>query len=134
MSRNIPAKIRDIQPDAATQEGQEIKVCVRTYRLFFVSEKEDFLWKFRSKEEMEEAAANLMKRNVLRKQWLEKSRTIPVVVPKPVTDKTPIPLASTSSNIAEPPAVTEVESEAVEGKNESIPPPPQPPVDETTTV
>jgi paired amphipathic helix protein Sin3a len=107
---------------------------VRTYRLFFVSEKEDFLWKFRSKEEMEEAAANLMKRNVLRKQWLEKSRTIPVVVPKPVTDKTPIPLASTSSNIAEPPAVTEVESEAVEGKNESIPPPPQPPVDETTTV
>lgn len=64
-----------------TQDGQEIKVCVRTYRLFYVPEKEDYLWKFRSKEEVEGAAVNLKKRNVLRKRWLEKSKVMPPFLP-----------------------------------------------------
>ena len=28
-----------------TRSGLEIKVCVRTYRMFFVSNTEDFLWR-----------------------------------------------------------------------------------------
>jgi len=60
-----------------TQDGQEIKVCVRTYRLFYVPNKEDYLWKFRSKAEMEVAAVNLKKRNKLRKRWLEQSKVMP---------------------------------------------------------
>jgi paired amphipathic helix protein Sin3a len=75
--RNIPAKVRDTQPDVVTQDGQEIKVCVRTYRLFYVPEKEDYLWKFRSKEEVESIAVNLKKRNALRERWLEKSKAMP---------------------------------------------------------
>jgi paired amphipathic helix protein Sin3a len=102
--------------------------------LFFVSEKEDFLWKFRSKEEMEEAAANLQKRNVLRKKWLDKSRRVPVVTPKPAIDKPSTPFASSSCDIAGPPAVVEVESEPMEDGSETIPPPSQPPVDETAAA
>lgn len=85
---------------------------------------------------MEEAAANLTKRNVLRKQWLEKLRMTPAAFPKsPVrTHKTPTPLSSTTSNITGPPAVTETESEPKGITTESIPPPHQPPVAETTTV
>jgi len=72
-------KVRDTQPDVITQDGQEIKVCVRTYRLFYVSNKEDYLWKFRGKDEMEATAVNLKKRNKLRKRWLEKSKVIPPI-------------------------------------------------------
>ncbi|KAJ3567686.1 hypothetical protein NP233_g6202 [Leucocoprinus birnbaumii] len=80
LRRTIPAKVRDIQPEVITQDGQEIKVCVRTYRLFYVSDKEDYLWKFRSKTEMEGNAVNLKKRNVLRRKWLEKSKVMPAFV------------------------------------------------------
>lgn len=105
--RNIPAKIRDTQPDVVTQDGQEIKVCVRTYRLFYVPETEDFLWKFRSKEEMEEAAANLKKRNALREKWMDKSR-LAVVAPSNAKDKIPAaepPPASTSKEPRESPTL-----------------------------
>ncbi|EDR09492.1 Sin3 protein [Laccaria bicolor S238N-H82] len=37
LRRNIPAAVRDTPPDVSTQDGLEIKVCVRTYRLFYVS-------------------------------------------------------------------------------------------------
>lgn len=69
--------MRDAQLDMITQDGQEIKVCVRTYRLFYVPNKEDYLWKFRSKAEMEVTALNLKKRNKLRKRWLEQSKAMP---------------------------------------------------------
>lgn len=69
--------MRDAQLDMITQDGQEIKVCVRTYRLFYVPNKEDYLWKFRSKAETEATAVNLKKRNKLRKRWLEQSKVMP---------------------------------------------------------
>ncbi|KAF5351246.1 hypothetical protein D9756_008445 [Leucocoprinus leucothites] len=77
LRRNIPTKVRDTQPEVITQDGQEIKVCVRTYRLFYVPEREDYLWKLRSKAEMEVVAVNLKKRNTLRKSWLERSKAMP---------------------------------------------------------
>ena len=68
--RNLPASVRDVPPEVSSQDGLEIKVCVRTYRLFYVSCTEDFLWKYRSKEEMEKNAHSLSKRNGLRREWL----------------------------------------------------------------
>ena len=68
--RNLPAFVRDVPPDVSSQDGLEIKVCVRTYRLFYVSFTEDFMWKYRSKEEMEKNARLLSKRNALRREWL----------------------------------------------------------------
>ena len=68
--RNLPAFVRDVPPDVSSQDGLEIKVCVRTYRLFYVSFTEDFMWKYRNKEEMEKNACLLSKRNALRREWL----------------------------------------------------------------
>jgi len=42
-----------------------------------VPNKEDYLWKFRSKAETEATAVNLKKRNKLRKRWLEQSKVMP---------------------------------------------------------
>jgi len=71
LRRNIPASVRETQPDVSSQDGLEIKVCVRTYRLFYVSKTEDLMWKHRSKEEMERNAKSLKARNELRRKWLE---------------------------------------------------------------
>lgn len=72
--RNLPLSIRDIQPDVVSQDGLEIKICVRTYRLFFVSKSEDFLWKIPTKEETLKASECLKAREVLRQKWLDNAR------------------------------------------------------------
>ncbi|KAH6900820.1 hypothetical protein BKA70DRAFT_1388716 [Coprinopsis sp. MPI-PUGE-AT-0042] len=73
LRRNIPASLRESQPSVASVDNLEIKVCIRTYRLFYVSKSEDFLWKYRSKDEMEACAVKLKASNALRRQWIEKS-------------------------------------------------------------
>lgn len=70
MHRNMPPGIKETQPDVTTQDGLEIKVCIRTYRLFFVSHTEDFLWKYRTKQEVDKNAEHLKARNVRRRKWL----------------------------------------------------------------
>ena len=58
--------------DFHARGGLEIKVCVRTYRLFYVSRTEDVLWRTPSKAENERARARLALREAGRAQWLEK--------------------------------------------------------------
>lgn len=55
--------------------GLEIKVCVRTYRLFYVSRTEDVLWRVQAAAERERAAARLEARDAARARWLEKFTT-----------------------------------------------------------
>jgi len=90
-----------------TQDGQEIKVCVRTYRLFYVPEKEDFLWKVRSRDEVEDAAANLKKRHMLRKRWLDRSKLAPIVSSKgkgkaPAAPSAPTGAVAVAASTTEP--------------------------------
>ncbi|KAG6893701.1 hypothetical protein C0992_008974 [Termitomyces sp. T32_za158] len=73
LRRNLPTAIRELPPNCISQDGLEIKICVRTYRLFFVSKTEDFMWKISTKEETRKAMEHLRKREKLRKKWLEKS-------------------------------------------------------------
>jgi paired amphipathic helix protein Sin3a len=49
----------------------EIKLCVQTYRLFYVSKTEEVLWRRFSKEELESGAAKLKKVNDMRKKWID---------------------------------------------------------------
>ncbi|KAG5641578.1 hypothetical protein DXG03_004691 [Asterophora parasitica] len=71
---NLPPGVRDTQPNVLTKDGLEIKICVRTYRLFFVSKTEDFLWKISTGEETSTALENLQARSKLRQKWLEDVR------------------------------------------------------------
>lgn len=70
-NRNLPPAVREIQPDVSSQDGLEIKVCLRTYRLFYVPYTEDFMWKYRGMEEMEKNLRQLKLRNAIRRKWLE---------------------------------------------------------------
>jgi paired amphipathic helix protein Sin3a len=59
------------EQDFYARGGLEIKVCVRTYRLFYVSRTEDVLWRVPSSAESERASARLAERDVGRTRWLE---------------------------------------------------------------
>lgn len=59
-------------PDILARGGLEIKVCVRTYRLFFVSHTEDFLLRATNKEEREISRKRVNYKNAKRRKWLEK--------------------------------------------------------------
>lgn len=58
-------------PDFYARGGLEIKVCVRTYRLFYVSRTEDVLWRVPSSSESGRASARLAARDAARTRWLE---------------------------------------------------------------
>ncbi|KDR72514.1 hypothetical protein GALMADRAFT_281285 [Galerina marginata CBS 339.88] len=70
LRRNLPSSVREAPLEVSSQDGLEIKVCLRTYRLFYVSRTEDVMWKFRGKEEMERHAVQLAVRNGLRRRWM----------------------------------------------------------------
>jgi len=59
------------QQDFYARGGLEIKVCVRTYRLFYVSRTEDVLWRTPSIAETERANARLAAKDEARMRWLE---------------------------------------------------------------
>ncbi|KAG6837451.1 hypothetical protein H0H93_008994 [Arthromyces matolae] len=73
LRRNLPSSVRESPPGCVSQDGLEIKICVRTYRLFFVSNTEDFMWKVSSQEESMKALEHLEKREKLREKWLEQA-------------------------------------------------------------
>jgi paired amphipathic helix protein Sin3a len=57
--------------DFYARGGLEIKVCVRTYRLFYVSRTEDVLWRVQPAPERERAAGRAVERDAGRTRWLE---------------------------------------------------------------
>ncbi|KAI0336648.1 hypothetical protein GY45DRAFT_1332746 [Cubamyces sp. BRFM 1775] len=58
-------------PDILARGGIQIKVCVRTYRLFFVPESEDVMFRLSTAQERASARELIEKRNVKRRAWLE---------------------------------------------------------------
>ncbi|KAI0371352.1 hypothetical protein BV20DRAFT_965547 [Pilatotrama ljubarskyi] len=58
-------------PEILARGGLQIKVCVRTYRLFFVSNSEDVMFRLSSAEERADARKLVEKRNEQRRKWLE---------------------------------------------------------------
>ncbi|CDO71174.1 hypothetical protein BN946_scf184845.g44 [Trametes cinnabarina] len=57
-------------PDIIARGGLQIKVCVRTYRLFFVSRSEDVMIRLSTAEERAESHNLVERRNAKRRQWL----------------------------------------------------------------
>ncbi|KAH8116164.1 hypothetical protein DFH11DRAFT_1832383 [Phellopilus nigrolimitatus] len=73
LSRNYRA-VKKNPPSSAfvSRSGLEIKVCVRTYRMFFVSQTEDFLWREWSPQELKEVAKRSKARVARSRLWLER--------------------------------------------------------------
>jgi paired amphipathic helix protein Sin3a len=75
MARSLPGggtTTRGDGQDFYARGGLEIKVCVRTYRLFYVSRTEDVLWRVQAAAESERARARLAARDAGRTGCLEK--------------------------------------------------------------
>jgi len=66
-----PSASTDQVPDIIARGGLEIKVCVRTYRLFFVSHSEDYLWRKPDKDASEATRKRVQVKMDKRKGWLE---------------------------------------------------------------
>lgn len=67
----------------------EIRVCVRTYKIFYVSNTEESLHRTRSAEEDEHAAKNLEVHNTRRKAWLKKFTAVKEVPTSAAPTPTP---------------------------------------------
>ncbi|TFK75487.1 hypothetical protein BDN72DRAFT_440795 [Pluteus cervinus] len=70
LRRTLPAAVRDQDPKVYSQDGIEMKVCIRTYRLFYVARTEDFLWKPLKAQEVQTISKQLKARNRLRQKWM----------------------------------------------------------------
>ena len=71
------SNLRAVQKDPPLNDfdgrsGLEIRVCVRTYRLFFVSDTEDILAQNISADEIAKATARAQKRLEKGRRWLER--------------------------------------------------------------
>lgn len=66
------SKSESALPDIVAHGGLEIKVCVRTYRLFFVSNTEDFLLHATSRDERERYRRQMQVTNSKRQKWMKK--------------------------------------------------------------
>lgn len=71
LKRNLPVQVGDDPPlDVETSSGLELKICVNTYKIFFVDNTEDY---FRRKKNTTAAAdiAGIGKREALFRGWLD---------------------------------------------------------------
>lgn len=69
--RNIPASATTSTPAVLARGALETRICIRTYRLFFVWGTEEFLWRIPSKEDADVASEAVSMR---RQAWLAKTR------------------------------------------------------------
>jgi paired amphipathic helix protein Sin3a len=69
--RNLSIAVHG-EPRVVARSGLEIKVCVRTYRFFYVSNTEDVLWRLAEREELKQVNQKLQAKNLARKKWIER--------------------------------------------------------------
>ncbi|KAG2133334.1 hypothetical protein DEU56DRAFT_739119 [Suillus clintonianus] len=107
LRKNVPASATATTPAVLARSALETKVCVRTYRLFFVSGTEDFLWRIPSKEDA--VCDGRESARVRREQWLEKTRAgeWPCgVSPDPVVkEQTPVHIPKEQTPVSVPMSV-----------------------------
>ncbi|KAK2461043.1 hypothetical protein APHAL10511_006984 [Amanita phalloides] len=72
LRRNLPRDVGEIAPSIIVHPGIEIKVCIRTYRLFYVTNSEDYFWRERTAE-VAWTAEHLEASNKQRRKWIQDS-------------------------------------------------------------
>lgn len=79
-----------------------MRVCVRTYRLFYVADTEEFIYRIPSADEREQAEANLKAHNAQRMAWLEKftARDVPAIATAPATTAATTPTTTSTAATA----------------------------------
>lgn len=135
-STKIPAP-SGAMPHIIARGGLQIKVCVRTYRLFFVSKSEDIMFRLSSRAERAEARKAVESRNEKRRKWLEQyaANTLEDEPQSATTELTPKPARSqpqaneetyeaapeVSSPAAQEPAAVSMAVEVIRAQEEKEP-------------
>ncbi|KAG1789779.1 uncharacterized protein HD556DRAFT_1243377 [Suillus plorans] len=70
LRKNVPPSATASTPAVLARSALETKVCVRTYRLFFVSGTEDFLWRIPSKADLVTSG----REEARRERWIMKAK------------------------------------------------------------
>ena len=70
----MPRDLGETEASVVVRPGIEIKVCIRTYRLFYVTHSEDSAWKQQTPEELARISKSLETRNRQRHKWLQDSK------------------------------------------------------------
>ncbi|KAI0313378.1 hypothetical protein OF83DRAFT_558985 [Amylostereum chailletii] len=86
LHKSLPASRPETPSDVVAQGNLEIKVCVRTYRLFYVSKSEEALWKVSPPPSTEKERVE--KRGRQRLEWLDKLKSGEVALGKGVRVRT----------------------------------------------
>ncbi|KAF9915669.1 Transcriptional regulatory protein sin3 [Lobosporangium transversale] len=72
LKRNLPSNIpEEPQQDIVTHSGLEVKICINTYKIFFVNTTEDFFQRKGRKVSMEKLAKNRAQRSQKMQTWLK---------------------------------------------------------------
>ncbi|CAL1708555.1 unnamed protein product [Somion occarium] len=72
LRRTVTPTLDGGEPMVVAHSDLALRVCVRTYRLFYVSNTEEFLFRLSSREERQRAKDALESRNIRRQAWLDK--------------------------------------------------------------
>ncbi|KAF5380698.1 hypothetical protein D9757_007032 [Collybiopsis confluens] len=75
LSRNLPRTRTFTEPEIIGSDALEIKVCIRTYRLFYVADTEDYLCTGKSARDYTSIVPTLQKRDQARREWIERNKT-----------------------------------------------------------
>jgi len=116
LTRNLPKSLPE--PDVIGCDALEIKICVRTYRLFYVSHTEDYLCAMKNKEDCAAILPALEKRQLARKLWIER------VEQQQEISQTTDAITSETASASQPVAETVLE-QAPERQSDESPPPAQ---------
>jgi paired amphipathic helix protein Sin3a len=76
LKRNLPTEVGDEPPqNVETSSGLELKICVNTYKIFFVDNTEDYFRRISAEENGEREAQRhrslTAKKNAIFREWLE---------------------------------------------------------------
>ncbi|KAF9237770.1 hypothetical protein BU15DRAFT_88601 [Melanogaster broomeanus] len=72
LRRNLPPSATDATPDVIARGSLEIRVCVRTYRLFYVPHTEDYLSRIPSQADTSAAEQGMQKLKERQEVWMKK--------------------------------------------------------------
>ena len=74
------------QTDFYGRSGLEIRVCVRTYRLFFVADTEDILIRHWTQKDVQDVERRSQERITAQRKWLDRFEETRKVEPEKVQD------------------------------------------------
>ncbi|KAL4073700.1 hypothetical protein J3A83DRAFT_4090896 [Scleroderma citrinum] len=90
LRKNLSQNVEQMTPHLTAQGTLEMQVCVRTYRVFYVSGTEDILYRTHTNAEMSDLEGKVGVAKERRKRWLDKAKSGKEWLPTRARTQTPV--------------------------------------------